>query len=225
MSHTFEIFTGKGYGALIFLSCIEKPKNRTDITKDWGLALNARPLYRPGVEPSIQNLINEGLLEKTKDEKLFSSFKGLPKVLKQLVKSNEEIDKKLNLIVSFTPFFELLEAKHAEVIAFLNKPWVREEILNTENIKKYFNDSIELTRKQGISPITYIPFAAYLYGEKAKGKQDFTQLFPIISAQGGFNFAVYYTVCEAAFEKHKNDLAEVKNISIDLLKAVSDVLK
>lgn len=182
-----EILSRKGYGQLIFLSCIERPKNRREIAEDWGLSIKAKLLYRPGVEASIKNLITDGLLEKMKNGKLSSTFKGIPAIIKA---SKEEI----------------------KFIRFMNKPLLRkelaQEILSIENIKKYFNYDLDLARKQALLPIIHLSSAVSFYEEALEGKippKSLVHFLVQVSVDGGFNFCFYHKTYDKATRRMKSE--------------------
>ncbi|MFH1472451.1 MAG: hypothetical protein ABIF85_06125 [Nanoarchaeota archaeon] len=170
MPQSSELLKKTGYGAIIWLSCIDEPRNKTQITREWGLSLSAKTLHREDIKNTFDALINEKLLKEVGDGKFESIFDGLPEVLKQRASILEEIEQKeentrgsirrqLTVDLSQIPEINVPDklhyiitkpskilfkfANYPHFIDFLNHKAIKNGLLNMDRIKTLYGFGID----------------------------------------------------------------------------------
>ncbi|MFB6199446.1 MAG: hypothetical protein ABEJ83_01090 [Candidatus Nanohaloarchaea archaeon] len=143
----------QGYSRLIFLSCIDKPRNKMEITREWGLSESSKPLHRKSVNDEIELLRADMVLE-TKDSKLHSSLsdpkKGFPEYLDSQLKDNN-----LDLLNSNIDLVSPLSDHTVVFGRLLGQEWFRKSVLDIDNIKNYFGYESSEWEKIGVDIVRH----------------------------------------------------------------------
>lgn len=116
----------EGYSRLIYLSCIDEPRTRMDLTREWGMSESGRHLYRESVKETLGQMRNRGFIEQTS--------KGIKSSFNRRIENYLEQETGLELN-NFTKL--------------LRQTWVRKNIFSLENIKSFYGFNSE-THKRSI---------------------------------------------------------------------------
>lgn len=232
MPQSSELLKKNGYGSLIWLSCIDEPRNKSQITKEWGLSLSARTLHREDIKNTTDALIKEKLLKDAGNGKFESIFDGLPEVLKQRASILEEIELKeenkrgsilrqltsgLNRIpetnrpsrlkYSITKQSKILFrfANYSRLIEFLNHTEVKNGLLGMSGIKMLYGFEIDEkdTRRQIMSdPLLPFVIMGYAY-QSVSSMHDKPKASQQISLLlEGQPLLTYLSYCMSIFEQY-----------------------
>ncbi|MBU4300349.1 hypothetical protein L6303_06000 [archaeon] len=152
-----------GYIGLIWLSCIDKPRNKLEITRKWytSSSLSGRPLHRESAQKTIKALIDNGLLE-ADGNNYSSKFEGLPQLVDVFFPAYDSKKQKSNTL-------ETLRSN--EFIELLNKTWVREELLSLDVLYEFFNGSVDNVRANPLTPMIFILTSSTILDEIVKAKR------------------------------------------------------
>ncbi len=223
MHSTPKLLECKGMGALIFLSCVERPKTKREITQDWGLAKDTRQIYQAGVGHDIDQLKQDGFLS-IEGDNIYSSFEGLS----TLIKNTGSDD---NLIInSGLLALKEISAHWQEFYTFINLELTRKELFKTETLLKIYDHETDGAKRNpllflGLIPVAY-GFFLVAHKRHIIPNQFIDNISPLLVMSGAHgNTGFYLKECVKFFQAHEKESKPLTALGIATSKIFFDTVK